>query len=145
MNREFSKIQQQDIEDCKHKYYQGDAIMLFEAIRRCGHYGLPIPEWAFEALTKGLNRYYSAEVRTFDEAFGVVRPPNMKLSAANTKFRYGWKIYCTVNRLHNDGVPIDGTLIIFREAVKELNLPMSPSRVKDIYYEVRSEVKNLSD
>jgi len=62
-----------DIQECEYLFYQGDKLMLFEAVRRCAQYGIPMPDWIKIELGSGLSRYYKHEVKNFGDAFGISR------------------------------------------------------------------------
>lgn len=77
-------------------YEQGERLILFEAIRACAQYGIPLPEWIYLELQIGLDRYKSAEAWEFGEAFGITRAKGAKQPAERSKRTKAWSVYCAV-------------------------------------------------
>lgn len=122
----------EDVDECRRAYYEGDSLMLFEAIRRCAQYGLTLPDWIRFELEAGLNRYKGAEAKEFGEAFGVTREKGFHQNAARERQRKAFPIYLEVQRRHEEGEPIDESMFAQVGAL----FCISGSRAKGFYYEV---------
>jgi hypothetical protein len=127
-----------DLEEVAKKFYSGERYMLFEAIRRCGQYGIPMPDWIRQEFEAGLRRYNSGGVREFGEAFGIVREKGANLSAIQTRYKLGWDVYQVIEAEKAGGATLAGAF-----AIAAQRFPMSEGTARSIYYEVREVVEKV--
>lgn len=126
-----------DIKDCEEKYYEGNSLMLFEAIRRCAQYNIKLPEWIRYELEAGLNKYSGGEVKTFGEAFNITRQKGTHIDSIKKERKLAWPVF---NYIHNmnekEKTPVDEEL--FNKAGK--NFGISGSTARDYYYKVKRQL-----
>lgn len=129
---------QKDLDDVALKYFQGNPYMLFEGIRRCAQYRVPMPDWIRQELEAGLRRYTRGEKREFGDAFGIVRAKGENLAAIRIREKYGWELYTFV-----EGQVSAGRLLKEALADASAKFPVSSSTAKSIYYHVRGVLQTL--
>jgi hypothetical protein len=70
----MSEVFENDVNDVFDEYMlSGNGEKLLDAIRRCGQYGMPIPNLIHREFSDCLEKYVSGESRTLDDAFSVKR------------------------------------------------------------------------
>lgn len=145
MENKIDPVFQDCIDECMDRFYQGEPLMLFEAIRQCGQYQVPLPVWALDELEKALYRYDSGEAKVLSAAFGVSRD-GAKLTALQHKHeRDGLgiellsRVCFAVDRESARGAPVDAAL--FERVGSEFS--MSASTVKKWYYEARKHIERF--
>lgn len=118
-----------DIQECEYLFYQGDKLMLFEAVRRCAQYGISMPDWIRIELESGLTMYHKHEVKDFGDAFGISRGSGYHQNAEKKKSEKAFSVWKRVQSLHRDGCSIDNEL--FNLVGKEY--AVSGSTARDYY------------
>lgn len=124
---------EEELSEFQTAYTEGNRIILFEAIRACGQYGIPLPDWVRQELQRGLDRYRSAESWEFGEAFGIVRPKGKWQSAEREKRAKAWPVFCAVIEAEKRGKGRGQSLYA---AIGE-EFGISASTVHNYYTEVR--------
>lgn len=75
------------------QFGDGDTPALFRAIAFCGHQQIPMPEWAVAAYFAAMNRWWTLDCASLDDAFGVHFPKSKHLAAARKKRRLQLAVY----------------------------------------------------
>ena len=117
MNDSADNLLHEDIQDAINEWKKGDNLMLFEAIRRCGQYGVLLPPELTQALAEGIRKYDVGFEKDFGDAFGVTRPKGFYLNAYKKKNHLPYQVKKRVAELQGNGESIDDQLfeIIGRE------------------------------
>lgn len=89
-------------------YTDGDAVL--EAVMTAAMLGLPMPRWLAGRVAHAISAYQNYDVKTLDEAFGVMRPKGKRLDAEQSERQNAIYVIAEVLRLHASGQPIDAGL-----------------------------------
>lgn len=125
-----TKVTASLIEKCRLRFEAGDKAAVPDAMDLCARAGLAMPVWLAEAFCAGYTAWATYEVRSLDEALGVVRkgrrrPDLQKAYAAKAA------VVMEVNRVHQEGIPIEEAL--FEQVGKTLNI--ATGQVRALFYE----------
>jgi hypothetical protein len=123
-----------------HEFEPVGSSSLMEAIAVCGSADIPLPRWAADAFSKAIRRVFSAEIATWDEAFGRPWPKRTDFSALRRHMGMMQEIFLRVRTLHEDGDrAIDEEL--FEDVGKEFKI--GRSLCSKLYYQEKRRLGGL--
>lgn len=92
------------------KFVAGDRVALLRVIGFCARQEVALPKWAAHAYLTTMSRWWSMDVTTLDEAFGVAWPKGKHLAAARKRKRLMFAVLNDVRVRVRQGVAIAPTL-----------------------------------
>jgi len=115
-------------EEIKSHHQSGNPLALMDMIFWCATFGWKLPQWAADAFIFAANKVRSAQVDSWDEAFG--RPyPDEHVGKVHRHLRT-MEIYLRVTELHGPNTPIDNGM--FERVAKEFSL--AKTQCAELYY-----------
>ena len=123
----------------------GDANLVLAAIDQIvdGRGSSPAPDWVRNAWREAYRKWRTLDAKSLDEAFGI-RRTHIK---ALRKKQLGHEIYHYVEKLRNEGTPLDDQLFEeaagFISAQRPADLAVNKSTVNALYYEERAKHKRI--
>lgn len=133
------ELVEMELEEYRTQFESGDKNALIRAIRSCGREQVVMPDWLVNAFFQATNRWYSLEVKTLDEAFGLEWPKGKRFDAARNKRKYSLAAHYRVKELHSMGKAIDEQLFI--EVADELGI--GKTKVSEYYYAWKNILENM--
>src|ERR1700730_7484658 len=127
-------------EEIKSHHQSGNPLALMDMIFWCATFGWKLPQWAADAFISAANKVRSAQVGSWDEAFGRPYHPRKHLGKAHRSLRT-MEIYLRVTELHDrDNIPIDKEHM-FNPVAEEFGL--AGTQCADLYYEFKDREDRL--
>ena len=126
-------------EHVRRLYQSGDSLALMNMIYWCATFGWKLPQWAADAFISAADKVRSAQLGSWDEAFGKPYPrEHVGKVRRNLK---SMAIYLRVTELHEQGNPIDSGM--FEIVGGELRPVMAKTQCARLYYEFKKREDRL--
>jgi hypothetical protein len=120
-------------------HLSGHPTALMDMIYWCAKFGWPLPQWAADAFITASDKVRSAEVGSWDNAFG--KPyPGEHLGKVRRN-RKSMAIYLRVTELHEQGNPID--VGMFEVVGAEFKPLMAKTQCAQLYYKFKKREDKL--
>jgi hypothetical protein len=84
-------------EEIKGHHQSGNPLALMDMIFWCATFGWKLPQWAADAFISGANKVRSAQVGSWDEAFGRPYPPANTLEKCIGTYELWKSIFASPN------------------------------------------------
>jgi hypothetical protein len=115
-------------EEIKSHHQSGNPLALMDMIFWCATFGWKLPQWAADAFITAADKVRSAQLGSWDEAFGKPYPgEHVGKVRRNLK---SMAIYLRVTELHGPDSPIDNGM--FERVGKEFSL--AKTQCAELYY-----------
>lgn len=129
-------------EDLIHRFVNGEKTALLVALRKCACNDLPMPDWVANGYISGYDKWCNFRVASLDDAFEVGLKKYAHLEKMKERRKYLMPILLAVNRLHDEGFPINKEGSIFEKVGEKYGL--EKSKVRDYYYEGIKAYPNMN-
>lgn len=133
----MEKLSEQAIElyldELHSSYLAGDNFQLLAAMRFCARHEREMPPWVVDAFHHAMDKWYTLQSKTLDEALGVAWPSGRALEPARKKRRQQITVYNRVIELLDSGRTLDDRLL----ADVGARYRLSNEEVADYYYTVK--------
>ena len=127
----------------KEKFEGGNKSALLYAMYHCLLLRRPIPEWPRLEFLHAYEAHARFEIRMWDKVFGPPIPKGTHLKTEKRNAELRPIIIERVQALKAEGAKIDKGL--FEKIGRKLKPPLSGTAVADLYYDERSELREMMD
>jgi len=107
------------LRDLQSRFEAGDPKALFEAVRFCHLFGVPMPDWVGLGILDGMQKVENFELGSWDDAYGAPYPKNTRLPERRRRLERANAVAYEVERLSAAGTAIDD--FIWEKVAKNLN------------------------
>lgn len=120
-NRLPRRVINRALEEYREQFARGRSDALLYAIAYCGRHRVVQPDWLVDAFKQLLHRWYSYQVRTFDEALGL--PKRTHIKARRKEYLHKLDVVIAITGASARGVPINDKLFV--AVAQDLRIPLS--------------------